>query len=303
VRDARLDRWGRPLLVGLAALGLLAGLVVTAAHLATDPLADVHAYYEAGQRLNEGLGLYSQTSDVNGNHFYFYPPLLAIVFRPLALLPFGAAAAIWETAMLASFALTLRLLGLRFSTGVALGLLALPIGWTLSIGQAQALVTLLLVVGSPFAIALAANLKLFPILVGVYWLGRRDWSRLARMVGWLAALGLVQLVLEPSGTIAFASFPNLGQVGEINNLSPYAVSPVLWVVLVAVLAVAALRLAPTRFGWAAAVALSVLATPRLLSYLLMALLATLRRPREVPVPSEPRITAATPARRVVESDS
>jgi hypothetical protein len=252
----------------------------------------VHAYYEAGQRLNAGVGLYDQTTDVNGNHFYFYPPLLAIVFRPLALLPFGVAAAAWEVAMIASFAATVRLLGLRFSTGVALGLLALPIGWTLAIGQAQALVTLLLVVGSPFAVALAANLKLFPILVAVYWLGRRDWPALARLAAWLVGLGLAQLAFEPAGTLAFASFPNLGQVGAINNLSPYAISPALWLGLVAVLAAVALRLAPTRYGWPAAVALSVLATPRLLSYLLMGLLSALRHPEGADVVQrEPAPTA------------
>lgn len=42
---------------------------------------------------------------------------------------------------------------------------------------------------------------------------------------------------------------------------------------------ATLHLAPTRWGWAAAVALSVLATPRLVSYMLMTLLAALRRDR------------------------
>lgn len=286
-----LVRWRRPLLVGFAAIGLLAGVVVTVGHLATDPLADVHAYYEAGQRLNAGIGLYDQTTDVNGNHFYFYPPLLAIVFRPLALLPFQVAAVLWEVAMVACFALTLRLLGLRFSTAVALGLLALPIGWTLAIGQAQALVTLLLVVGSPAAIALAANLKLFPVLVAVYWLGRRDWPALGRLAIWLVAFGLVQLVFEPAGTVAFVSVPSLSQVGAVNNLSPYVLSPVLWLALLVGMLLVAARLAPTRSGWAAAVVLSVFATPRLLSYMLMALLACLAQARrqENPVGSAARL--------------
>jgi hypothetical protein len=43
-------------------------------------------------------------------------------------------------------------------------------------------------------------------------------------------------------------------------------------------AVATFRLAPTRYGWAAAIALSVLATPRLLAYQLSTLLAGLRPP-------------------------
>ncbi|HEY3188691.1 MAG TPA: hypothetical protein VGJ70_14515, partial [Solirubrobacteraceae bacterium] len=64
----------------------------------------------------------------------------------------------------------------------------------------------------------------------------------------------------------------------VNNLSIYAVSPLLWALLVGAGALLALRLAPTRYGWAAAVALAVLATPRLLAYQLSTLLAALRRP-------------------------
>ena len=63
--------------------------------LTTDPAADVHAYYEAGARLNAGQPLYEQSATVEGSHYYFYPPLLAVAFRPLALLPFEVAAAIW----------------------------------------------------------------------------------------------------------------------------------------------------------------------------------------------------------------
>jgi hypothetical protein len=79
----------RPISIGpfaLAVSGALAGL-----HLTTDPLVDVHAYYEAGARLNAGMPLYPPDQDVNGPHAYFYPPLFAILFRPLSLLPFDSA--------------------------------------------------------------------------------------------------------------------------------------------------------------------------------------------------------------------
>jgi len=51
-------------------------------------------------------------------------------------------------------------------------------------------------------------------------------------------------------------------------------------VLVVVGAIATIRLGPTRYGWPAAIALSVLATPRLLAYQLSTLLAGLRAPDE-----------------------
>jgi hypothetical protein len=265
-------------LFGAAILGLLIGINNVVLHVTTDPLADVHAYYDAGARLNAGQPLYAQSVDTNDADFYRYPPLLAIAFRPLALLPWPLAAAIWETFLVVVFALTIRSLGWRPPVWLALGMLAMPIAWSLVIGQAQVLVTALLVVGSPWAVALAAHLKLLPALVAVYWLGRRDWGSLARFGMCAAGLALAQLILEPAATIAFLGFPNLAQVGAVNNLSIYAVSPLLWAALVVAGTVAAFRLAPTRYGWAAAIVLSVLATPRLLAYQLSTLLAGLRRP-------------------------
>jgi hypothetical protein len=262
--------------VAIAVAGLLAGLDTLVLHLSLDPLADVHAYYDAGARLNAGAPLYPSTADPNAPEFYRYPPLLAILFRPLALLPFPAAAAAWEALVLAAFLLTLRRLGVgRPSTWIGLSLLAFPTAWALAIGQAQVPVTYLLAVGSPAAVALAANLKILPLLVAVYWLGRRDVRSLARLSAWLLALAAVQLVLEPSGSVAFLGTLNSSQVGDVRNLSPYAVSLILWVILAAAGAALALALARTRVGWAAAVALGVFAAPRLLAYTFVTLLAGL----------------------------
>src|SRR6185436_11561056 len=98
------------------------------------------------------------TATTNESDFYRYPPLLAIAFRPLALLPFEAAAAIWMAFLFVCFALTIVRLGVRRrSTWLAMGMLALPTGWSLAIGQAQIVVTLLMALGAPWAIALAAN--------------------------------------------------------------------------------------------------------------------------------------------------
>lgn len=278
-------------LVGAAVVLGLVGLFVFVFHLATDPLVDIHAYYEAAARLNAGLPLYAAQGDVNSPHYYFYPPLLAIVFRPLALLPFQAAAVLWEIGMVAALGLTLWLLGLRRRwTWVAFGILAGPIAWSISVGQAQVLVTLLLTLGNPAAVAVAAQIKLFPALVAVYWLGRRDWQQLGRFVGWSVLLLVAQLVVEPGGTVAFIGQTNLGLVGQVNNLSPYALSPILWAALSVVGVLIALRLAPTRAGWASAIAVSVLVTPRLLEYMLMTLIAALRRttPPAAIEPAQPR---------------
>ncbi|MGH2511172.1 MAG: glycosyltransferase 87 family protein, partial [Candidatus Limnocylindrales bacterium] len=156
-------------LIGAALLLSLVGIFVFIFHLVTDPLTDVHAYYEAGQRLNAGLPLYAGQTGADSADFYRYPPLLAIVFRPLALLPFKAAALIWEAGIVVALGLTVRRLGLRKrSTWLALGALAGPIAWAVTIGQAQVWVTLFLTWGNPASVALAGQLKLFPALIGLY---------------------------------------------------------------------------------------------------------------------------------------
>jgi hypothetical protein len=230
-----------------------------------------------GARLNAGLPLYPGDADINRPDTYFYPPLLAIVFRPLALLPFEVAALLWEVAMIASLALTIRLLTPRGAILAAIAILAFPIAWSLAIGQAQVLITWLLAVASPWSVALAGQIKVFPALAAVYWIGRRDWRALRRFALWSFGLVALQVVLEPRGSMSFLGFLNPSLVGEVNNLSPYEISPALWAVLVAAGAILAIRLAPSRHGWAAAVSLSVLAPPRLLSYMFMALLAGLSR--------------------------
>jgi hypothetical protein len=262
-----------------AVLGIALGIETTILHLTTDPMADVRAYYDAGTRLNDGQPLYVQVADTNEPSFYRYPPLLAIVFRPLALLPFEAAAVIWIAALVIAAGLTLRRLGIREPVMLVVAWLALPFMWALVIGQAQVVVTFLLALGAPWAVALAANLKMIPALVAVYWIGRREWREVGVFAGWMLVLALVQLLLEPTGTLAYAGFLSIDQIGQVANVSLYAISPALWAVSVVALLVVALRLAPTRFGWAAAVALAVFATPRLLVYQVSTLVAGLGGPR------------------------
>jgi hypothetical protein len=279
-----------------AVVGILIGINTFLLHLGSDPLGDVHAYYDAGSRLNAGVPLYDQAATTNDAEFYRYPPLLAIVFRPLALLPFATAALIWEAIVVVSLIALIVRLRPGFRGWLLFGMLAMAILWSLAIGQAQVPMTLLVAIGAPWSIALAAHLKILPALVAIWWIGRRDWRSLGRFAAWMVALAVVQLVLEPAATLAFPGVFNLGQVGEVRNWSPYVVSPWLWLALVVAGAFAAWRLAPTRWGWAAAVALSVFATPRLLLYQLMTLVAGLRAPSP-PLgadATDPAASAATP---------
>lgn len=277
-RPPAAERARRLGLFALAVIGGLLGLGVFWLHLTSDPLIDVRAYYDAAARLNAGQPLYPAVADPDLADFYRYPPLLAIVLRPLALLPFHVAAVAWGAAMLAAFVLTIRRLGGGRRVWFAVGLLGIPIGWALAIGQAHPLVVLLVAVGQPWAIALATNLKLFPALIAVWWIGRRDWGALAAYVAWMVLLGLGQWLIAPEASVAFLGTLTLDQVGEVRNVSPFEIAPELWAVLLVIGGTAALVLAPTRWGWPAAVALATLAPPRLLIYMLSGLLAALREP-------------------------
>jgi Glycosyltransferase family 87 len=267
-------------LVAAAWLGALIGFDTLRVHLQLDPLADVHAYYDAGARLNAGQPLYEQPAGTNDAGFYRYPPLLAIIFRPLALLPFHQAALIWEAFLVALLILTIVRLGVRDRwTWLVLGWLAAPTAWSLAVGQAQVAVTFLLALGAPWAVALATNLKVLPVLVAIYWVGRRDWRSLGRFVVAMAVLLVVSFALEPAGTTAYLSFIRIDQVGAVRNLSPYESSPVIWLVAVVAMTIVALRFARGRAGWSLAVAFSVLANPRLLMYMLSTLAAGKAGPR------------------------
>ena len=279
IQSAFASRSAQWVLIAAAILGLIIGLDTLVLHLQLDPLADVRAYYDAGARLNAGKPLYEQPATTDDAGFYRYPPLLAIAFRPLALLPFETAALIWEALLIAMFMATLVRMGLRdHRTWIITGLLAAPIGWGLAVGQAQVAVTFLVAVGAPWAIALAGHLKILPILVAVYWLGRRDLGAVVKVAAWTGGLAALSFVLEPNGTIAFLTFSDLGQVAQLENRSLFAVSPVLWVASILTLVFLSLRFANTRAGWPLAVVLSIFATPRVFLYQTSTLQAAVRRP-------------------------
>jgi hypothetical protein len=118
---------------------------------------------------------------------------------------------------------------------------------------------------------------------------------MAWFAGWMAVLIAVQFVLAPQASIDFVRTFGLGQVGNVENRSLYALSPILWAVAVVAGIVVAWRLAPSRWGWAAAVALSVFATPRLLIYQLSTLVAAVRDPSADSSADRSAEPSATPA--------
>jgi hypothetical protein len=154
--------------------------------------------------------------------------------------------------------------------------------------------TLLIALGQPWSVALAANLKVFPALLALYWLGRRDWESFLAFLVWSALLVVAQFVVDADDTLAFVKavgFDQTGDPGVLRNFSIYTVSPIAWVGFLFASSIAILAAARTRWGWEVAVALTTLAPPRLLTYMLTGWLAGLRRPRAAGEPDPDEVAA------------
>lgn len=261
---------------------VLRGLLHAWVHLTNNQLGDVPGYYAAAQRLNAGHPLYDAGVGPDDASFYRYPPLLAIVLRPFALLPYPVFAFLWEAGTLLALFLLVRRLGVSRRTGLGLAILGTQLGDVLPIGQAHMHVTWLMALGTPWSIALAGQVKLFPALAALYWVGRGEYRQFIRFLEWTVVLLVLQFVLAPNALIDFGKTLTLEQVGMNEGLSPYLWSRPLWLGLVLFFLVVTPLVARTRFGWAAAVAYSSVIYPRLFGYHLLSLAAALRRPDEAP---------------------
>jgi hypothetical protein len=148
----------------------------------------------------DGVGVFAHSR-------FLYLPLVADLFRPLALLPYPAAKALFTEAALAAFVAAARLGG-RLRLGLVAGALYFPLYLHLERGQIDLFVLVLLVVawrhrGQPLpagaALATAAALKpalagLLPVLVALGW--RRQ---LVAAAGALALIaGLTAAVSGPA---------------------------------------------------------------------------------------------------------
>jgi Glycosyltransferase family 87 len=192
--------------LGLAALALV--FAVLALRGAFRSGNDFASYHRSGAWFAAGRDLYAFGSLMP----YRYAPGIAAIFAPLAALSFPAARAVWSalTAALA-FASAVwadRRVGPRSALAVPLAWLCLlqPFSQELSHGQVDALV-LVLALGAFAAedrgweltagalVAVAAALKVAPIVLALDWLARRRWRSLCGV-----AVGAALLAVAPVPT-------------------------------------------------------------------------------------------------------
>jgi alpha-1,2-mannosyltransferase len=280
-------RWAI-LVVLYLALGLLGAWYLSDT---TSPGADLATYQRAGEALWTTGDPYALAAGVPEDYRYRYPPLLAMVIPVLGWPP------LWF-ALIAIATVVPIIIGYRVAGRASLLPVALLIGaWGQQLlnGNAQAFVVALLAivpfsrVGGAIGLALATMLKLHPALAVVWYVGRREWRPLGWYVAAMAVLTLIQLAWLPAmvrfyltDTVATETIP---------GMSLRAIGVIPWVVGTAVVGVAALWFARTRYGWLLATVLQLIALPRVLLVNLALLLAA-----PLPRPPEGSIERPTPGR-------
>jgi hypothetical protein len=213
------------ILGALIVLLFLPGIYLTLADLIPAPhQEDFGAYYLAARALSNGESPFDAQvaarlaagAGVTHHSPYIYPPLLALALRPLAVLPYSAAAAVWFVlsvgALLAALCLLRPVVELPwriYGWVCAAACFLPPVHHTLQHGQINHVLLLLIVAGALGGarqagwLGIAAALKIFPAtLAVVYALSGRSAAGIA-MVGSAAILMLASALVEPAAMAEF----------------------------------------------------------------------------------------------------
>ncbi len=221
-------------------------------------LRDMNAYWDAAMRLRSGQELFAPTG-IEASEVYRYSPWFAWLWVPVTFLPRIVANIGWSLILLGASAAAVWPLARRGSLlGVAF-FLPLLIGIT-AIGNVHPLMIAMLVLGvdrrsGPLWIAIAASLKIVPIILVVTYIGRRQWIRAG------VSLALTALLAGP-----FLLYDLSNYVTDAGGAALLWQFPIVYAVAVLAAVIAALWLASTRYGWLASSLAVTLALPRFFLY-------------------------------------
>jgi hypothetical protein len=244
------------------ALGVIIGIGLFNLYQAVTnwTLSDAGAYWLAATRLREGEPLYPELASVDASEVYRYAPWFAWLAVPFTLLPQWLAGVLWSVILLAASAVALAPL-VRMQAWVQVALFAPILVGISAVGNVQPLIIAPLMWtmerrGGPIFVALAASLKVFPLLLALVYAGRRQWGRLATAV-------VVTVVLWVPAPLFYdmRTYPtDPGQAGFLVTI------PLLYVVAIGLGIGVTLALAPTRFGWVSGGTTVALSLPRFFVY-------------------------------------
>ncbi len=212
---------------------------------------DFAAYYTAGEALNSGLSPYHNYVEheppvwdglsLYRHSRFLYPPLVASLFRPAALLPYLHAKYLWMglnlACVVAALAVASQVLRVRFTLEYLLALGSLvalyhPLLALLETGQLDG-VTLLLVTGAVFLmvsrrgtgwagllLALATLFKLHNLFFLPFLLLARQWRAAGAYLSGLLALVLLTVVVNgPEALVGYAR-DELPRISAYGSLGP-----------------------------------------------------------------------------------
>jgi hypothetical protein len=222
-------------------------------------LSDAAAYWNAAIRLQKGAELYPALTDVDASDVYRYAPWFAWLAVPFTFLPIELAGALWSAILLAASGLAILPL-VRARAWLLVAFFAPILIGISAVGNVQALMIAWLLHGverqsGPLWIALAASLKVTPILLAAVYAGRRQFGRVAVTLVLAALLWAPALLYDLSGYVTSA-----GQAASLIQM------PLLYVVVTGALVILTLAFAAGRFGWLAGSVATVVALPRLFVY-------------------------------------
>lgn len=191
----------------IALWGLFTVIFIFIALHQEDALFDYIAYYNAAQRLNDGLPIYTS---INASKTYLYPPLLAQAIAPLeATISFIETATVWIIFNIICLLVATIFMALQIKKSWKhyliwlMPLIFLPILETYTYGQLVPIMLLLLIStmiayknGYPMLagglLAIATWLKIYPIYIIAYFLLHREW----RIVISAFVVGITLLLLQ-----------------------------------------------------------------------------------------------------------
>lgn len=168
-----------------------------------EPLGtDFLVYFEAAKSILAGANLY-QWNKFAGFPFN-YPPTSLLFLWPLGLMPFTTAAVVWNILSLGAFLLSIYLVYRRVNLKLFILFLLFtvfyfPEKFNIGMGQINNFVLLFSVLGitSPFFLAFATGIKFAPAIFILYYILRKDRSKLKKYFFYLLILILVSFILVP----------------------------------------------------------------------------------------------------------
>lgn len=225
------------------------------------PMGDLRVYLAAAERLAAGEPLYKTGAEPF--NAYWYSPWLAVMFMPATAVPYSVVVAVWLATLLAASGLVIARLARLGPTGVLAAGLVGPLLIAVACGgnvQPLLIAALLYRVekrDGPVWIALAASLKVTPILFVLALIAGRRWGAAA------AAFGIATILWLPAIPLGFTT----GGLAGWDRYAPslMGLSFPFYVALVLIGSLLVLAISP-RHRWLASSATAVIALPRLFAY-------------------------------------